>query len=184
LAGPSFYGYLGAKGEAVVPEKQQVNVTPGRIAAGSFQLFVAVILLVSACSGIRPYPRYTLNGWTARLHRVIESYLDTPYRWGGEDRGGIDCSGLVVVVYRQALGLSLPHDTDELYALGKRIGYGGIRFGDLVFFAEQGDTPTHIGVALGKDRFVHASSERGVIISSLETVYFRERFVGARRIMK
>lgn len=144
--------------------------------------FLVLVLLGLACSGIRPYPRFTLDQKHVRLQRVIESYLDTPYLWGGQDRNGIDCSGLVVVIFQQALGVSLPHSTEALFNMGQGVGSGKVRYGDLVFFAERGGTPTHVGIGLGGGRFVHASSERGVVISSLGTSYFRERFIGARRL--
>ena len=144
--------------------------------------FLVLVLLGSACSGIRSYPRFSLDQKHLRMQRVIESYLDTPYLWGGENKNGIDCSGLVVVVFRQALGISLPHSTEALFNMGHGVGSGKVRYGDLVFFSEGGGSPTHVGIGLGGGRFVHASLERGVVISSLGTSYFRERFIGARRL--
>lgn len=152
-----------------------------------------VVLLGMACAGIRPYPRYTLGGDREgggrigqnrdRIERVIKSYLGTPYRWGGESHDGIDCSGLVVAVFREALAVYLPHSTQELFKMGLKVGRGKLRFGDMVFFSEKGGEPTHVGVCLGGGRFAHASKENGVTISSLDASYFRERYVGARRIV-
>jgi hypothetical protein len=157
-----------------------------RSAAKRFSRYVGLCLIVgllwTGCSGIRSYPRYTLNHKHGRMHRAIQSYLGTPYRWGGEDRQGVDCSGLVVVVFRQAVGMSLPHSTDELYSMGRGVARSRIRHGDLVFFSDSGRTPTHVGIGLGGTRFIHASSGQGVVISDLETDYFKQRYIGARRL--
>ena len=146
------------------------------------QLCLVVWLLSLGCSGIRPYPRYASDHSRGRMQRAIDSYLGTPYRWGGEDHRGIDCSGLVVAVFRQALGVSLPHSTDELFRMGRGVNRDRIRYGDLVFFSEGGHEPTHVGISLGENVFVHAGSESGVVMASLETSYFRQRFIGARRL--
>jgi hypothetical protein len=171
-----------AEVETVVLRSHRFDAVSRGYVFRSVEVLLVAVLIGSACSGIRPYPRYTLNQQGVRMQRVIESYLNTPYRWGGEDSNGVDCSGLVVVVFRGAHGVSLPHRTEELFQMGQRVNSHSIRFGDLVFFAEKGGTPTHVGIGLGGDRFVHASSECGVIISSLKTSYFRERFIGARRL--
>ncbi|MFQ6092945.1 MAG: C40 family peptidase [bacterium] len=151
-----------------------------------------VVLFGLACAGIRSYPRYTLKGNRERgarigqdrkrMERVIESYLGAPYRWGGEGQDGVDCSGLVVAVFRQALALPLPHSTQELFRMGLKLGPKEASFADLVFFGGKGGGATHVGICLGDGRFVHASKERGVMISSLDSPYFRERYIGARRI--
>lgn len=119
----------------------------------------------------------------ARMRRVINSYLGVPYRWGGMSRSGMDCSGFVKVVYRQALEVALPRQTDEMYAEGWPVARSELVFGDLVFFenVEQRGV-SHVGVYLGDNEFVHASTTGGVVVSSLDEPYYRVRYVGARRV--
>lgn len=112
----------------------------------------------------------------------IVGLLGTPYRYGGNDRGGIDCSGFTTQVYASAAGRALPRSTREQFRLGETIGRAELRFGDLVFFNTTGASPSHVGIYIEDDLFAHASVTYGVTISSLESTYYRERFVGARRI--
>ena len=167
-----------------VREKKDVGLdsVPNR----AYVLYLLLCFIIGiqglACFGIRPYPRYSVNRKSVCLKRAIDAYLGTPYKWGGQDRDGMDCSGLVVAVYREALGISLPHSTQKLFSMGRRVGKNWVRFGDLVFFSEEGGKATHVGICLGGDRFVHSSTERGVTISSLDTPFFRERYVVTKRI--
>jgi cell wall-associated NlpC family hydrolase len=106
------------------------------------------------------------------------------YRNGGsEPSRGFDCSGLVQWVFAQH-GTSLPRETWEQYALGKKIGDDEVQPGDLVFFETVSRGPSHVGIALGGGNFVHAPSSRGVVrVESYTTSeYWSERWVGARRI--
>jgi probable lipoprotein NlpC len=112
-----------------------------------------------------------------------QTFLGTPYRLGGSDRSGMDCSGLVVRLYRDVYGIKLPHSTDDLYRKGHTVSLRALDAGDLVFFREtKGTNPSHVGVYLGEGHFIHASSTRGVILSGLKDVYYKKRVVGVRRI--
>ena len=116
------------------------------------------------------------------LKRVAHTYLGVPYRYGGIDRSGMDCSGLVVRIFRDVYGTRLPHSTKELYKKGKPVSKRMLETGDLVFFREPGNVqPNHIGIFLEKGKFIHASGSKGVIISKLSTRYYRKRFIGAKR---
>ncbi len=116
------------------------------------------------------------------------SYLRVPYLSGGDSRAGMDCSGLVYRVFRDVVGMELPRGVGALYREGRPAGVP-LHIGDLLFFDtdEKGSvsTPTHVGVYAGGGTFVHAASEgsrSGVTVSSLETPYYRDRFLGARRV--
>ena len=145
------------------------------------------------CAGIRSYPRYPFRADhrcggrigqnRERIENVITSYLGTPYRWGGENQEGLDCSGLVVGVFQKALGVDLPHSTEKLFQMGQRVKRNRLCFGDFVFFSDTGSEVTHVGIYLGRNQFVHASKEKGVTISKLESSYFQQRYIGARRII-
>ena len=115
---------------------------------------------------------------------TVKHYLGTPYKWGGIDESGMDCSGLVITIYQQVLNMSLPHSSRQLYHLGKPVNRENLTLGDLIFFAtDNGPRISHVGIYLADANFVHASSSKGVTISNIATnPYYLPRFVGARRI--
>lgn len=114
---------------------------------------------------------------------AIQSWLGTPYRYGGTDRRGIDCSGFARQIYLEVARVNLPHRAADQYRLGRAVTRATLRRGDLVFFAEPRQGVTHVGISLGQDDFAHASTKRGVIISSLREAYYSSRFCGARRLV-
>lgn len=114
----------------------------------------------------------------------IIGYLGVPYDYGGASRAGMDCSGFTSTVYRSGAARSLPRSTSGQYGAGRRISAEELQFGDLVFFNTTGRTPSHVGIYIEDDLFAHASVTYGVTISSLESTYYRKRFVGARRVVR
>jgi cell wall-associated NlpC family hydrolase len=118
-----------------------------------------------------------------RVLLEIVSLLGVPYEYGGADRAGMDCSAFTEVVYDGALHLRIPRSTADQYGEGTEIGRERLRFGDLVFFNTTGESPSHVGIYIEDDLFAHASVTYGVTISSMESPYYRDRFVGARRII-
>ena len=119
-----------------------------------------------------------------RLLLGIVGYLGVPYSYGGDDKTGIDCSGFTIRVYQSGTGRLLPRSTEDQYGQGSEVDRDSLRFGDLVFFNTTGEVPSHVGIYIEDDLFAHASVTYGVTISSLESSYYRERFVGARRIIR
>jgi len=113
----------------------------------------------------------------------VVSFLGVPYRYGGNSKEGVDCSGLTCNVYETAVKKKLPRSTMEQYQAGVSIGKGDLQFGDLVFFNTTGRKPSHVGIYIEDDLFVHASVVSGVTISSLESTYYKNRYVGARRVV-
>lgn len=114
----------------------------------------------------------------------LVSYLGVPYRYGGTTKTGLDCSGLTRTVYANAMNLALPRSTTEQFNSGTPVEKQQLQFGDLVFFNTTGRTPSHVGIYIEGDLFAHASVTSGVTFSSLESTYYRNRFVGARRIVR
>ncbi|HLW60220.1 MAG TPA: NlpC/P60 family protein [bacterium] len=112
--------------------------------------------------------------------RMAYQYLGRPYQWSGVGNYGFDCSGLVARVFA-AFGRLVPHTSFGQYQAGRLIPREQLNPGDLVFFHTYGTGASHVGIYIGEDRFIHASS-RGVIISSIEEPYFRARYLGARRL--
>jgi cell wall-associated NlpC family hydrolase len=113
----------------------------------------------------------------------VISYLGTPYEYGGNTREGIDCSGFTARVYQSGAETMLPRSAKEQFALGASIAESDLEFGDLVFFNTTGQRPSHVGIYIEDDLFAHASVSQGVTFSSLESTYYRKRFVGARRVV-
>ncbi len=110
---------------------------------------------------------------------IAMSQLGTPYVWGGAAPGGFDCSGLVMWAYAQ-VGVSLPHSTYALFAMGVPVSRDQLEPGDLVFF----DGVGHVGIYIGGDEFIHAPHTGDVVkISSLDDPWYSAEYVGARRIL-
>lgn len=118
------------------------------------------------------------NEWRQAASR----WIGTPYRDGGHDRQGVDCSGYTDILYREVIGRGIPRTSMGQWLEGKAISVENMRPGDLVFFQTVGPGVSHVGLSLGGLEFTHASSSRGVTISSLNDVYWHERFLGARRM--
>ena len=105
-----------------------------------------------------------------------------PYRDGGSDPSGFDCSGFVQWVFARN-GVHLPREVREQYDAGARIELRKVQPGDLLFFETVSRGASHVGVAIGGDQFVHAPSSKGVVrVERFSAGYWAARFVGARRI--
>ena len=105
-----------------------------------------------------------------------------PYRNGGSDPSGFDCSGFVQWVFAQN-GVLLPREVREQYTAGRKIDLRDVQPGDLVFFQTVSRGASHVGVVIGGDQFVHAPSSTGVVrVERFTADYWTKRFVGARRI--
>jgi cell wall-associated NlpC family hydrolase len=113
----------------------------------------------------------------------VVSYLGVPYDFGGSTKEGIDCSALTSKVYSTSANLSLPRSTKNQYRVGSAVSKSNLQFGDLVFFNTAGHGPSHVGIYVEDDLFVHASVSYGVTFSSLESSYYKKRFIGARRVV-
>jgi cell wall-associated NlpC family hydrolase len=117
-----------------------------------------------------------------KLRNEYLRWLGTKHRLGGNDHNGIDCSGFVQAVYRNAFQINLPRTTVGQEKQGQPVGYQDMRIGDLVFFKTP-DTPRHVGIYLGKSQFVHASKSSGVTVSPIDHYYWKPHFWAARRIL-
>lgn len=111
-------------------------------------------------------------------------FLGTRYRFGGSSKNGLDCSAFVQKVFRE-MEVSLPRSAREQFEVGNKVSPGDLQKGDLVFFHTYASYASHVGIYLGDNRMIHASSrDRRVVVSSIDTPYYRSRFLGARRIGK
>ncbi|SHL05180.1 C40 family peptidase [Rhodothermus profundi] len=139
-------------------------------------------LLLAGCRTAAPPPTPPPPDLRERLMAAVARWQGTPHRWGGLDHRGIDCSGLVLRVYQEAFGLTLPRTTEAQAQLGRPVPRQAWQAGDLVFFRFN-RKERHVGIYLGDGRFVHASSSQGVTISTLNDPYWHRHYWMARRIL-
>lgn len=119
-----------------------------------------------------------------RLAREIRKLIGAEYREGGHSQAGMDCSGLVYTIFKNALNLTLPRTTRQLAKTGQRLSARSLHFGDLVFFrSERSNRISHVGIYIEHGQFVHASTSKGVMISDLDEPYYAHLFMMARRVM-
>lgn len=132
----------------------------------------------------RPLPPPDLPEWTAAtILEAARGQLGVAYRSGGTTPAGFDCSGFVQFVLSRA-GLLVPRDVKRQFAGGVPVDAAFARPGDLIFFATTGRSASHVGIVVDERTFIHAPSTRGVVrIETLGGRYWRERYVGVRRIV-
>ncbi|OAT31106.1 Spr family lipoprotein [Buttiauxella brennerae ATCC 51605] len=118
----------------------------------------------------------------SRLMDQYASWKGVRYRLGGSNKSGIDCSAFVQRTFREQFGLELPRSTSEQQDSGKSISRSKLRTGDLVLF-RAGSTGRHVGIYIGNNQFVHASTSSGVTISSMDEPYWKKRYNEARRVL-
>ncbi|MFZ5645839.1 MAG: NlpC/P60 family protein [Bacillota bacterium] len=130
----------------------------------------------------RPAPQVSRG--TSRVDDIIDyakTFIGVPYRSGGQSPKGFDCSGYVQYVFKN-FGMKLPHNAGEQFYMGTRIKNDEAKPGDIVAF-KAGKAISHNGIYIGGDRFIHSSSSRGVMISSIHDTYWAKRFLGYSRIL-
>ena len=180
---------------------------------GSYAIVIALAMLSGACASTgatpRPFPTPSAGpaahrpdpapaagptaapnaapaGGTAIGYSVTGMALHlrgTPYRNGGADPTGFDCSGFVQYVFAQH-GVFVPRKVVEQYRAGQDVAASRLEPGDLVFFTTVAPGASHVGIALGGDAFVHAPSTTGEVrVERLSAAYWSTRFVGARRVL-
>jgi lipoprotein Spr len=117
-----------------------------------------------------------------RLYQGISQWLGTPYKYSGHSKNGVDCSGLVCKLYHDCYDKNMSGSAKDLYTEVKPVKRTDLQEGDLLFFKIRKNRISHIGIYLGENRFVHSSSQNGVIISSLNDPYYEKYFYKAGRV--
>jgi len=123
--------------------------------------------------------------YRVRLNETITPWLGTPYRWGANLKQiGTDCSGFTQAVFRDGFNFELPRVSRDQYRTGIAVSRNKLRAGDLVFFdTRDRGRINHVGIYMGKNDMIHASSSRGVVRANLKKRYYRHAYRGARRIL-
>jgi LysM repeat protein len=119
-----------------------------------------------------------------RLVKAGFEWIGVRYRVsGGSEKNGFDCSGLVKRLFSK-FNIDLPRSSREQYRQGEKIDRDKLEAGDLVFFSSGGDLPTHVGIYIGDNKFLHAARKaKQVIVSDLNKFWYTMRYLGARRVM-
>ena len=129
-----------------------------------------------------PGPAITTSPTMIDVVATALGYRGVPYRFGGSDPAGFDCSGFVQYVFRQ-VGSVLPREVREQFSVGTAIDREEVRAGDLVFFQTVSKGASHVGLAIGDGQFIHAPSTNGFVrVERLASNYWASRFLGARRL--
>jgi cell wall-associated NlpC family hydrolase len=127
-------------------------------------------------------PSAVAGGTGQAVADLALDFRGTPYRSGGADPSGFDCSGLVQYVFARR-GLVVPRLVIDQFLAGQPVDRQGIAAGDLVFFRIDGQDVSHVGIAVSGGAFVHAPKARGIVrVESLDAAYWTARYAGARRI--
>ncbi|MBC8016455.1 MAG: C40 family peptidase [Sporomusaceae bacterium] len=119
---------------------------------------------------------------TRRIVQASLRYQGVPYVFGGTTPNGFDCSGFTRYIFAQA-GIHLPRAADEQYEMGQRVSYSRLQTGDLVYFSTYEAGASHVGIYLGNGQFISATSSRGIAIASMDSGYWGDRYIGARRVL-
>ena len=126
---------------------------------------------------------YTQSDRRRELMAITRSLLGTPYRYGGSDTSGFDCSGLVQYAHSKA-GIRVPRTTGQQWRHAGRLNRDYLLPGDLVFFRLSGNKSNHVGIYEGRGVFIHApSSGKRVSRASLDNPYWRDRLMGSRSFL-
>ena len=146
-----------------------------------------IVILIPVLLSCHRAPR--ISDPIAVVLETAHRMTGTPYRYGGRSASGFDCSGLVWYCYDRA-GVVVPTDTDHQRKAGSkatgRWKIGKLKAGDLLFFRidRMFGSPNHVGIYVGNNRMIHASTSRGVVVDDLENTYWKDHFTYARRILK
>jgi len=130
---------------------------------------------ISISSGLAPQSQALL--------KEARKWLGTPYKYGGTDKNGIDCSGLVMNIYRSALAINMPRNSKAQSDYCTPTPKNDLIPGDLLFFATSGGKKvSHVGIFIGDNRMIHSSASKGVIISDINASYYTRTFAGSGRV--
>lgn len=117
-----------------------------------------------------------------KLYSFINDWYGVPYKFGGCQKNGVDCSCFVSILNEEVYNKNVPRTADEMFKKSKKISLNEAKSGDLVFFKINGNTVSHVGVVLIKNNFAHSSTSKGVIVNNIDEAYYKKYFFCAGRI--
>lgn len=151
----------------------------------AYGLALFIMSMAAGCAGAAAAGRdgaaYDEASVTDTLNRQFMEWRGVKYRSGGLSKAGVDCSGFVHLTFRKKFGLSIPRTTRDLLGYGRKVSRRALRPGDLVFF-RTGLRKRHVGIYMGEDKFIHASTSRGVMVSNMQEKYWVRSYLQSRRI--
>jgi len=153
----------------------------------SFLIILSIALVLPSCGS----KKYTVrsdskaakaadamaNLKSKSLYKFITDWIGVKYRFGGLDKGGIDCSGFAFLLEKEIYGVTLPRISRDQANFARKKNYGALEEGDLVFFSFGGGNVDHVGVYLNNGFFVHASTNIGVIVDDLSLPAYQKALV-------
>jgi cell wall-associated NlpC family hydrolase len=175
---------LGAGAEALREEDRQAYEMKQAIRESEArQQDMQHYLLASRSVHLARYAQLEKAKLGQKVAQQAVKFVGTPYVWGGTNPQGFDCSGFTQYIYSQN-GVAVPRNSYDQYQVGKEIHKNELQPGDLVFFTTYAPGPSHLGIYIGDGKFVHAlNRETGVTTSTLDADYYRDRFLGAKRVL-
>ncbi len=118
----------------------------------------------------------------SKLYSFIDDWYGAPYKYGGCQKAGVDCSCFTNLLYEKVYDKKIARSATDMFKACDEVNIGDAKTGDLVFFKIGGTTISHVGVFIKNKLFVHASNSKGVIINSLEEAYYKKYFFCAGKM--
>ena len=159
------------------------KTNPSRAWARTAALAVCILVLVSGCAGgpkAVPAVETSSASVASALEQHYQQWRGTQYRRGGLSKNGIDCSGFTHLTYRDLFGVSLPRTAASQSKVGREVNKNYLQPGDLVLFKT--GKSGHVGIYIRDGRFVHASTSKGVTLSSLYSQYWSQHYWKGKRV--
>jgi lipoprotein Spr len=119
-----------------------------------------------------------------KMYQFIYDWLGTPYRLGGDTKKGVDCSGFAFQLYEKTFNTMIGSNSRNIFSMVNPISKVELKEGDLVFFKIKSKSISHVGVYIGDNKFAHASSSKGVMISNLNEPYWQRYFYKGGRLLE
>lgn len=118
-----------------------------------------------------------------KLYHFVDEWMGVPYKYGGNDKNGIDCSGFTGLLYREVYNKNISGPTSTLIDLTNIINESELKEGDMIFFhIEKKGKVSHVGVYLQNNKFVHATTKKGVMINDLNENYYKQHYFKSGRV--
>ena len=119
----------------------------------------------------------------SKMYQFIYDWIGTPYRLGGNTKKGVDCSGFAAELYEQVFNTSIGSNSRNIYSNVDKVSKNNLQPGDFVFFKIRSKNISHVGVYIGDNKFAHASSSRGVMVSDLNDAYWKRYYYNGGRAL-